>query len=83
MDKILIAEVRKQANYGTDKNWYRHSFVSFDRDKLKEEIEKHYKVTLIKDEANEFPYFADGGFKYSGENDNWLFETEAHWHDII
>lgn len=83
MNRILIAEVRKKAKFGDYETQYRNSFVSFDRDKLKNKIEEHYKVELVKDEENEFPYFTDGGFKYSGENENWLFETEAHWYDIV
>ena len=83
MSKILIAEVKKKAKFGNDETWYRNSFVSFDRDKLKDKIEDFYNVDLVKDNKNEFPYFTDGGFKYSGENEYWLFETEAHWHDII
>ncbi len=84
MNKILIAEVRKKAKFGDNPElWFRNIFVSFDRDKLKDEIEKRYKIELVKDEADDFPYFTDGGFKYSGENENWMFETEAYWYDII
>lgn len=83
MYKILIAEVKKKAKFGNDETWYRNSFVSFDRDKLKDKIEEYYKVKLEKDETNEFPWFTDGGFKYSGENENWVFQTEAHWYDIV
>jgi len=84
MNKILIAEVRKKAKFGDNPElWFRNTFVSFDRDKLKNEIEKRYKIELVKDEADDFPYFTDGGFKYRGENENWIFETEAYWYDII
>ena len=84
MNKILIAEVRKKAKFGDNpESWFRNTFVSFDREKLKNEIEKRYKIELVKDEANDFPYFTDGGFKYSGENENWMFETEAYWYDIL
>lgn len=84
MNKILIAEVRKKAKFGANQNFeFRSTFVSFDRDKLKNEIEKRYKIELVKDEVDDFPYFTDGGFKYSGENENWVFEAVAHWYDII
>ena len=84
MNKILIAEVRKKAKFGDNQKFeFRSTFVSFDREKLKNEIEKRYKIELVKDEADDFPYFTDGGFKYSGENENWIFETEAYLYDII
>lgn len=81
--RILIAEVKKKAKFEDSSNRHITTFVSFDRDKLKAEIEDHYKIELKKDEADEFPYFTDGGFKYGGENENWFFETAAYWFDII
>ena len=81
-DEILIAEVKKTIKLGNDFG-YRQKFVSFDRDKLKKKIEEYYKIELIKDDSNEFPYFTDGGFKYHGENDNFIFDVEAHLYDII
>ena len=43
MNKILIAEVRKKAKFGDNpESWFRNIFVSFDREKLKNEIEKRY-----------------------------------------
>ena len=84
MNKILIAEVRKKAKFGDDSKFgFRSTFVSFDREELKNQIEKRYEIELVKDEADDFPYFTDGGFKYSGENENWIFEAVAHWYDII
>ena len=83
VDKILIAEVKKKSKFCNDGTWYRDSFVSFDKDKLKDKIEEQYKVKLMRDETNEFPYFTDGGFYYIGENENWFLEAEAHWCDII
>jgi len=82
-NQILIAEVRKQAAYGDNKTWYRDLFVSYDRDKLKKEIEKHYKVKLVKDESDDWPYFTDGGFKYKAKNDTWVIETDAYLYKII
>ena len=84
MDKILIAEVRKKSKFEDNSEFgFRSKFVSFNRDKLKKEIENHYGIELIKNEADDFPYFTDGGFKYNAENENWFFETEADWYDII
>jgi hypothetical protein len=38
---------------------------------------------LIAEVRKKTKFGTDGGFKYSGENENWLFETEAHWYDIV
>lgn len=84
-DKILIAIVTKKFKFAEDPFviCYRANFVSHDRDKLKSKIEEHYKATLVKDEADDFPYFSDGGFKYSWEDENFVYDTQAHYHHII
>lgn len=79
----IIAEVRKKSTFENDSKSYRSTYVSFDREKLKEEIEKKYNIDLVKDEEDDFPYFTDGGFKYHAENENWIFEIEAHVHKMI
>lgn len=33
---------------------------------------------LIKDENDHFPYFTDGGFKYTAANSNWLYTFTCH-----
>jgi len=81
--QILIAEVRKQAVHGNNKTWYKDTFVSYDRDKLKKEIEKDYKVKLVKNEADDWPYFTDGGFKYKVQNDSWIIEADAYLYRIV
>ncbi len=82
-NKILIADVRKKAKIENNETWYAHLFVSFNRDKLKAEIEKHYNIKLKKNKEDEFPYFTDGGFKYTGENRDWFFEVTAFWYETI
>lgn len=83
MDKILKADVRKKSKLNSNGVWYTHSFMSFDRYKLKDEIERHYGIKLIKSDSNDFPYFTDGGFKYTGEDECWFFEVESYWYNII
>lgn len=80
---ILIVEVRKQCKFGEDKSWFRTTFTSFDRDKLKDKIESHYKLKLIKDDNDDFPWFSDGGFIYNTENENFKFEIVAFPYDIV
>lgn len=79
--EILIADTFKKFQ---GKEWVRSStFASYDRDKLKSKIEEHYKVKLIKDEADYFPYFTDGGFKYKCKTENFEFMTTAFFYDVI
>jgi hypothetical protein len=81
MEQILIADTFKKFE---GKEWVRTStFTSYDRDKLKTKIEEHYKVELIKDDADDFPYFTDGGFKYQCKTENFEFMTTAHFHDVV
>ena len=82
-NKILIASVIKKSKIEVGEERYKHLFTSFDRSKLKEKIEEYYKIELNKNEEDEFPYFTDGGFKYSAENENWSFEVQAHFYDIV
>ena len=84
MNKILIAEVRKKSKlYDNSVFGYRNLYTSFDRDKLKEEIERKYNITLVKNDDYDFPYFTDGGFKYTLEDENWIYDIDAHWFDIL
>lgn len=83
MDKILIATVRRKCKLLDDSGWTSRLFTSFDRFKLKDAIEEHYKILLKKVKADDFPYFTDGGFKYTVETENWTYCIEAHSHEII
>lgn len=83
-DHILIAEVKKKYKHGIDSEFgYRTTFTSFDKVKLKLEIEKHLGQELVKNDTDDFPYFTDGGFKYRGETEDYFFDVEAHQHRIV
>lgn len=56
--KTLTIGERKE-KFNIDPMWH------YDRDSLKEAIERKYGVTLIKKDEDDFPWFTDGGFKYS------------------
>jgi len=81
MEQILIADTFKKFE---GKEWVRTStFTSYSRDKLKAKIEEYYKVELIKNENDDFPYFTDGGFKYECKTENFEFMTIAHFYDVV
>ena len=81
MERILIADVFKKFE---GKEWVRRTtFASYDRDRLKAKIEKHYEVELVKDEEDDFPYFTDGGFKYHCKTKNFELMTIAHLYDVV
>lgn len=81
MKQILIADTFKKFE---GKEWVRTSnFASYDRDKLKAKIEEHYKVELVKDESDDFPFFTDGGFKYQCKTENFEFMTTAYFYDVV
>ena len=83
-DQIIVAEIRKHfKDPRISTTMYRTELVSFDRDKLVKAIEEKYSTVLIKDPKDDFPYFTDGGFKYSFEDANCIYETVALIYDII
>lgn len=51
---------------------------------LEEYIRKTYKVdVLIKDPEDDFPYFTDGGFKYTAKGDYWHYEFTCYPDNLI
>jgi hypothetical protein len=83
-NQILLATVRKKTKHAIfDDTVHLSHYLSFDRDKLKEKIEKTYKLKLEKKEEDDYPYFTDGGFYYKAENEDWTFEIYAFYHNII
>lgn len=80
---ILIAEVTKTFKDHVAETKYHYIFTSFDRDKLIEYIRNYFFIVLIKDDKDEFPYFTDGGFRFTAERDIWKFEITAHPQTII
>ena len=80
--QILLAHTFKDFRNGNGFNRCM-TFVSYDIDKLKEKIENFYKIKLVKNDEDNFPYFTDGGFRYKCETESFIFETEAFLYDII
>ena len=82
--QIIIAEITKTfKNESISTSEFRSTMVSFDRDKLVEAIQEKYKTVLVKNDNDEFPYFTDGGFKFSFENEDCRFEVVALMYDVI
>jgi hypothetical protein len=82
--QILIVSIKKSSKFDTnDKCKYESTKVGYDRQRLIDAIEKQYDIKLVKDEAYDFPWFTDGGFKFHAENENWKFDIDAHVHDLI
>lgn len=85
MPKIaLMVSVNKTSKVNGKKfNQFSH-YIGYDRDKLEKYLLEKYKIqNLIKDIADEFPYFTDGGFRYTAENDNWQYEFVCHPYNVI
>lgn len=88
MQQILVAEITKIERGLPNKtspnpSRLRSECVSFDRDKLIDHIEKKYKLKLVKDDADDFPYFTDGGFKFLAQDEYWNYEIVCLPYDII
>ena len=59
-------------------------YIGYDRDKLRKYLLTFYKIkNLIRDVGDEFPYFTDGGFRYTAENKYWKYEFICHPYNII
>ncbi len=59
-------------------------YIGYDRDKLRKYLLTFYKIkNLIRDVGDEFPYFTDGGFRYTAENEYWKYEFICHPYNII
>lgn len=80
----LMVSVNKTSKLDGKKfNQFSH-YIGYDRDKLRKYLLEKYKIqNLIKDIADEFPYFTDGGFRYIAENDNWQYEFVCHPYNVI
>lgn len=63
----------------------RLQFISTDKNRIINFLENKYRIKLIKNEKDDFPYFTDGGFKFSVDdvNKQWHYEIDAHIHEII
>jgi hypothetical protein len=83
--QVLVATIRKTSkfNFSGRDNQYVHNMVGYDRQRLIHDIERQYGVKLVKDEADDFPWFTDGGFKFTAENNSWKFEIDSHVYDLV
>lgn len=83
-DKILITHVSKTSKHDNKEFYNTHLHVGWDRDILTKYIKHHYKIDeLIKSDNDEFPHFADGGFRYTGETENWTYTFTCYPYEII
>jgi hypothetical protein len=57
--------------------------VGHNMQRLIDAIEEKYDIKLVKDEADDFPWFTDGGFRFRAEDGNWTYEIDAHVHDLV
>ncbi len=75
--ETLVGEVkRKKAGSGP---WLRSLFSSGSVITLKNKIEEYYQIKLVRKKEDDFPWFVDGGFKYTLEDQGWEYEVTAHW----
>jgi len=81
---VLMVSVNKTSKIdGKIFNEHCHH-ISYSRDRLRKYLLDFYNIkNLIKDVGDEFPYFTDGGFKYTAENENWKYEFVCFPYTII
>lgn len=76
MENVFIVHVDKKSTFDmTEYNGFNH-MVGSNIGALKKAIEEIYgknKAQLLKDENDNFPYFTDGGFKYTMHTENWIY----------
>lgn len=81
MDNVLILQVDKKLLLdGSVYTQFNHQ-VGETKEALIKWIGKYYKIAayeLRKDQNDEFPYFTDGGFKYTATTDKWEYTFTAH-----
>jgi len=73
--EILVLNIYKKSKYDDSK--YRDTQVGATREGLINYVCIHFKLDkslLVKDEREDFPYFTDGGFKYTCEDRYWEYD---------
>lgn len=81
---VLIAHVSKRfKDKKISDGVFKSTLAGFDRQRLVDKIKKTYNLELTHDEADDFPYFTDGGFKYRGETKDCLFEIVCYPYDLV
>ncbi len=76
MEKVFIVHVDKKSKFDMAEYTGFNHLVGSNIESLKKVIDEHYgkgTYQLLKDEKDEFPYFTDGGFKYTMNAKNWIY----------
>jgi hypothetical protein len=77
--EIFLVTIYKKYKYDDSK--YLDTQVGENVEALIRYICSHYKLDrdlLIKDDNDHFPYFSDGGFKYSYDHKDWDYTFICH-----
>jgi hypothetical protein len=81
---VLMVSVNKTSKINGQVFNEHYHHMGYDRSKLENHLLEYYKISkLVKDIADEFPYFTDGGFKYTAESENWIYEFLCYPYNIV
>lgn len=78
MKQVFLLSVDKKLRAtGISYHGFTHH-VGDSKEALIDFIKRKYNVELLKDPDDDFPYFTDGGFKYSAFSPEWEYSFTCH-----
>lgn len=86
MKKVFIVHVNKKSTFDMAEFTGCNHFVGTNIDVLKKAVKEYYGKKgepLLKNEEDEFPYFTDGGFKYTMQTKYWNYTFTCYDIDFI
>lgn len=82
--KIFILQISKRSLIDNSVFHNIRTEAGESKEALIEYIKSNYRIDiLIKEKSDDFPYFTDGGFKYTGKSETWEYTFVCYPHSLL